>query len=323
MYHFTQLRTLALASRDNRIDIACITPEPIAELLRFSPWAGEIIDARSFRRYLPLLRGENAVHALRDKYDTAFVLHRSTSFKLAALSAGIARRIGFEGNFLDRFLLSETLGKTDGGAYRQRWGHRQYIGAMDEWIHTHGFSLDDATPTILADEKQIARIAAFIEHLPRPFIIANGFVQNPARRWPTDHLAACLVSTAEKTGGSIILNAGPDAAAYVAEVTRALDGTGIPMLNSLEFATSIAASLALYHLADLYLGVDSFTANLAYNCNLPAVSIFPKETDALSYKPDISPLFPRQGDSIDRIEIARISDACIKMLGFQARGNSC
>ena len=58
IYHLTQLRALAGASFDGKIDIACIHPGPIAILLAHSPWAGKIIDARPLRRYIPAARLE-------------------------------------------------------------------------------------------------------------------------------------------------------------------------------------------------------------------------------------------------------------------------
>jgi ADP-heptose:LPS heptosyltransferase len=314
MYHFTQLRALAEVSASGTIDIACLTPAPIADLLNLSPWAGKIIDARPFRRYLPGIRGEKTVGMLKDHYDTAFVLHRSTSFKLVALRAGIPKRIGFEGNYFDRFLLSDTLRAEAGGNFRNRWGHRRYIGAIEEWMFEQGLELDDINPTVIADKERVSKLSASLDEFPRPFIIANGFVQNPIRRWPVEHFASCLISTATATGGSIILNAGPDAKEYFDEVMGILARIDIPVKNSLGLTQSIHDSVALYHLADIYVGVDSFTANLAYNCNLPAVSIFPKPSDALSYKPGIVPIFPKEEGKIDTINPALIIEASATLL---------
>ena len=65
IYHLTQLRTLATAAKAGVIDIACIHPNPIGQLLANSPWVGEIIDARPLRRYLPAIRGQAAVDKIR------------------------------------------------------------------------------------------------------------------------------------------------------------------------------------------------------------------------------------------------------------------
>ena len=116
IYHLTQLRALASASLDGKIDLACIHPGSISTLLANSPWAGKIIDARPLRRYITALRGTSTVSEIRQAgYKSAFILHRSTSFKLAALTAGIPYRVGFHGQWLDQLILTESLPADAGG----------------------------------------------------------------------------------------------------------------------------------------------------------------------------------------------------------------
>jgi len=315
IYHLTQLRALASASQSGIIDIACIHPGPIASLLAHSPWAGEIIDARPLRRYLPAVRGTRTLKALRHaSYDSAFILHRSTSFKLAAYTAGIRRRVGLYGHPIDRILLTENLPATAGGERRGLWGHRPFIAAADAWILAQGLQLDDHHPTILPSPDMTKRVAKFLADLPRPITLVNLFAADPARRWSIHHAETVLAKLASQIGGSFILNAGPDAASYHAAMCAAWTGPPNQLIDSLQHAPSMARDIALYHAADQYLGVDSFTANLAFNCNLPATVIFAKEADILLYKPAVAPLFPAPGRGLDSIEPADIINACKGMV---------
>ena len=119
IYHLTQLRALAGASFDGKIDIACIHPRPIAILLAHSPWAGKVIDARPLRRYIPCIRGSSTVMEIRKtNYDSAFILHRSTSVKLAAFGASTDRRVGLIGHNIDKLLLTDSLAADAGGDRR-------------------------------------------------------------------------------------------------------------------------------------------------------------------------------------------------------------
>ena len=152
IYHLTQLRSLAGACQTGTIDIACIHPGPTSRILAATPWVGRIIDARPIRRYVPGLRGSDTVRALRlHKYDTAFFMHRSTSFKLASAFAGIPSRIGLSDGWVDKLLLSEALPLENGGNRRSVWGHRPFIAAIDEFILNNGLHLDLKTPTISPD----------------------------------------------------------------------------------------------------------------------------------------------------------------------------
>ena len=71
--------------------------------------------------------------------------------------------------------------------------------------------------------------------------------------------------------------------------------------------------------ADGYVGVDSFTTNLAFNCNLPATVLFAKAGDALRYKPAISPLYPKTGQSLDSITPNQIVASVIRMLASYSK----
>ena len=185
IYHLGQLRALAGACRTGTIDIACIHPGPVSRILAATPWVGRVIDARPLRRYLPGIRGSETVKALRfHRYDTAFFMHRSTSFKLAARAAGIPRRIGLADGMVDRVLLQESLSLAAGGARRDLWGHRPFIAAIDEYVMSNGLPLAPDIPTILPERTAVKLAQKMVEGLPRPISIVNLFALDNNRRWP-------------------------------------------------------------------------------------------------------------------------------------------
>lgn len=292
IYHLTQLRALAGASKDGRIDIACIHPGPIRKLLTGTSWVGEIIDARPFRRYRPGLRGTDAIRTLKNgHYDSAFFMHRSTSFKLAAAAAGIRTRIGLRGSWLDWWLLHHRLHLSAGGTRRSLWGHRPFIAAIDDYILRMGIELDGDTPTI-TPLKDAESKAKQLQRNNKPLIIVNLFAMDAARRWPIANAIEVIADLAANTKASFLLNAGPDAAAYHRDMMAAWHEIVAknPALepdqlrDCLTLSPSMEKDVALYHLADYYIGVDSFTANLALNCNLPALILFAKTGDILRYR---------------------------------------
>ena len=110
------------------------------------------------------------------------------------------------------------------------------------------------------------------------------------------------------------MNAGPDAASYHDAMLEQWDGSAGRLIDSLRHSPSLARDIALYHAAAGYVGVDSFTANLAFNCNLPATVLFAKASDSLRYKPAIFPLFPDACNGLDSISPNKIIDQFAKML---------
>jgi ADP-heptose:LPS heptosyltransferase len=175
-------------------------------------------------------------------------------------------------------------------------------------------SLDDSTPTILPSPDMRAEIADFMHQLPRPVTIVNLFAADPARRWSLDHANATLNRLASQIGGSLVLNAGPDAGSYHDAMLARWDGPDNVLFDSLRHNPSMARDIALYHAADGYIGVDSFTANLAFNCNLPATVLFAKAGDTLRYKPAVFPLYPDTGKALDSIAPDKILSTAAMML---------
>ena len=304
IYHLTQLRALASASTDGRIDIACIHPVPIGKMLAGCRWVGDIIDARGWRRYRPGLGKSASITALASrKYDSAFFMHRSTSFKLVARAAKIPTRIGLTGSWLDRLMLNHALDNASGGERRALWGHRPFIAAIDDYILKMGLPLDDDTPPIIPTANAKKQAAAMIDGLVQkrkkpPVIIVNLFALDDNRRWPIDQAMSVIADIAARTGAIFLLNAGPDAADYHdaamaswAALCQTRGDIGQHQLvDCLLHDPSMEKDVGLYHLADYYIGVDSFTANLALNCNLPAVVLFAKQGDILQYRSRITPI---------------------------------
>lgn len=323
IYHLTQLRALATACANGRIDIACIHPGPIKTLLASTPWVGDIVDARPMRRYRLGLKKSATIKNLKaSQYDSAFFMHRSTSFKLAALSAGIETRIGLRGSWLDRWLLQRKLHLDAGGDRRSLWGHRPFIASIDDYILKMGLQLDDTTPTI-TPTKAAQTDAIKLRQRDRLLIIVNLFAMDEARRWPIANAIEVITHLAETTGASFLLNAGPDAAEYHRNVMMAWNKAvaNNPALMSdqlrdcLTLSPSMEKDVALYHLADYYIGVDSFTANLAMNCNLPALILFAKTGDILRYRSTVSAIAAPTEGQIGSIDTTEIINDFIKLSG--------
>lgn len=323
IYHLTQLRALASVSTGGVIDIACIHPKQIYALLASTPWVGQIIDARPMRRYVPGLRARAPVKMLRQGgYNTGFFMHYSTSFKLAATFAGIKNRIGLADSRLDRFLVQRALGDESesgiGMARRDVWGHRPFIAAIDEFITQLDLVLDEDSPTIIPSNAAMDSGRDFINSMTGskngPTVILNLFALDEARRWPIPAAIEVVANLAAKTGGRFILNAGPDAvdchkSAISAWQARCKNDKSIrpdQLVDSLKDGASMERDAALYHLADAYLGVDSFTANLAMNCNLPAVIMFASARDRLAYRSIVEPVIAMQAGNLASVPAADI-----------------
>ena len=121
------------------------------------------------------------------------------------------------------------------------------------------------------------------------------------RRWSVEAAIETIRQLAVG-GGNFILNVGPDAAEAHRQALACwhsackADKRIRPnqLIDSLGAGAGMERDAALYHLADRYIGVDSFTANLAMNSNHPAVILLISVGDSLSYRSVTKPVTPEQ-----------------------------
>ena len=294
LYHFTQMQALAGLTAGKQIDIACLHAPIMRRITAHCDWAGRITDitpARHLSHIPAFLKFTRTLSAQR--YNHAFIFHRSTSFKLAALFSGIPHRTGLADGVADRLMLSRPLALNEGGERRAVWGHRPFIAAIDAYLCDH-LQNDDwlkDVPIQANDEMQAEQQARY-GHLPRPWVVVNLFAQDERRRWDIQHAAQTLARLHAQHGGSFFINAGPDAVSWHQQLL-ALDRNYASFMHlTADSYMDVGLDIALYQMADIYLGVDSFTANLALNCDLPCVTLFAKQTDQLRYRSVCYPVYP-------------------------------
>ena len=301
LYHFTQLRHLANDAPSGAIDLICMHTRPMLEIAACCSWIDKVIDAAPFRHLARPDRFLSACKMLKSEgYDRAAVFHRSTSLKLAAFIAGIPQRIGLSSSLVDNFLLTEPVSLSAGGARRIVWGHRPFIAALDAYFAQTGLDFQGDAP-VQPSVTHIKQISACYGSLPRPWTVVNLFVGDKQRRWRPEHAQERIKSFYERFGGTVFLNTGPDALGWHDQFISLWTGPADAVVNLLPDEAPIALMVALYHQADLYLGVDSFTANLALNCNLPAIIMFNKLSDHLTYRSHSYPLSPAPDKTLDSL----------------------
>ena len=301
LYHFTQLEHLAQSGVAGKLDLVCMHVRAMREIASGCGWIDQIIDAQPFRHLAKPGRFVAACKEVQVRgYDRAVIFHRSTSFKLASCLAGISHRVGLSSGGIDNLLLNEPVYLTGGGARRQVWGHRPFIAALDQYFLPAGLSYDGPAPIQPPSEQKDAVQARYAD-LPRPWTVVNLFVGDELRRWPPAHAQQMIKAFYDRFGGTVFLNTGPDALDWHGQLISLWTGPSQAVVNLLPDEAPIPFMISLYHQADLYLGVDSFTANLALNCDLPAVILFNKASDSLTYRSRSYPLAPAHNAPLDSL----------------------
>ena len=315
LLHFSQLQALT-SLYSAKVDIYCQHPAIMKDIILGSEWAGSITDIKPFKKIINLQKYKDAVRELQQKNaDVAVIFHPSTSFKLAAHFAKIRQRIGFSYGWADKLFLTEDLAKNCiKSETEQLWGHRPFGGSFDRFLLQKGIDPTGTTPI-----KPLKFQRQFYEEMfaayPRPHIITTIYSQDKSRCWPVLRAADCLSNVVKQHGGTIFVSSGDDAREMNAKFFDHWP-KNLPIPVDVRSVTSeLKNEMGLFHFADLFLGINSFTSNLAINCDLPSIILFHKRSYMLNYRKNSDGLYPVSGTEIKNIYNEDISEKVDVILG--------
>ena len=313
LMHFSQMQAFTKL-HGGKFDIFCQHVGVMRKIGQECHWLNEVYDIGQFKklgRMRQFMAGTKSLS--KSNYQHSIVFHPSSSFKAAAFLAGIPIRIGLHNQFLDRFALTETAQDNTETASHHGWGHRPFGAAFDKYLADRNIDPIGSAP-IASPAKKSAEFESLITQFPKPYFVVNLYSADPARRWPTEHAASCLARLVAEHKGTLFLSSGNDAREWNDQFLEAWPVGTRPPIDLLREGKDLRFELELYHQADCYIGVNSFTANLAMNCDLPSVVLYNKEVDFLNYRGNSVGLFPKTGAEIASIGATDISDAVTRIL---------
>ena len=292
LLHFSQLEALS-SLYSSKIDIYCQHSAIMKTIILGSEWAGSVTDIKPFKKIINLRKYKDAVRELEQRNtDVAVIFHPSTSFKVAAHFAKIPQRIGFSHSLVDKLFLTEDLLKQgEVSETEQLWGHRPFGGLFDRFLMQQGVD-PVGTTTIKPLEFQRQFYEEMFAAYPRPHIVTTLYSQDKNRCWPVLRAVDCLSNVFMQHGGTIFVSSGDDAREMNAEFFNHWPKNLPTPVDVRRVTSELKNELGLFHFADLFLGINSFTSNLAMNCDLPSVILFHKRSYMLNYRKNSIGLYP-------------------------------
>jgi len=152
---------------------------------------------------------------------------------------------------------------------------------------------------------------------PRPHIITTLYSQDKNRCWPILRAVDCLSNVLKQHGGTIFVSSGDDARKMNAEFFNHWPKNLSTPVDVRRVTSELKNELGLFHFADLFLGINSFTANLAMNCDLPSIILFHKRSYMLNYRQNSIGLYPVSGTEIADICKEGIKEKIDVILGLK------
>ena len=257
----------ALAARHGPVDV--VTTPAAAPLIETHPAVRRVIpyDKKGRDRGLGgLYRLARALRA--ERYECAYLPHRSLRTALAAWLARIPQRVGFDDGW--RSLYTDVRG-------RPKHGHE-----IDRVLALAGVAMHRARPTLHVTLADRAATEGFLrEHgIRERFVaLAPGSIWG-SKRWPYyRELAERLAGRVE-----ILLVGGPEDAGLAAEITAAVARSGGRAVSGCGRLTVRQAAEAIRRAAVLVTN-DSAPLHLAQAVDTPTVAIFGSTVPSFGFGP--------------------------------------
>lgn len=246
----------------------------------------------------------------REAFATVWILHPSARYALAALLAGIPRRIGFGIGVQKRLL-----------------NHAAHLAAEDR--HSHpidkamglvsacGLTLEEDEPRLPVVPAAAARIEETYGHLPGPWLALGIGSSEPFKQWGADNFAALAARLGGSGGAALFVLGGPGEEDMGREIAARVREGGGAVENAV--GRPIEEAAALLARSRLYVGNDTGVLNIAAAVETDGVGLF-GGSPPLRHSRHIRCVSPPAGETgMERISVDRVM-AALRELGVGAAG---
>jgi heptosyltransferase-2 len=291
-----------LHARGERITVGALPW--VAPVYRAMPQVARVIEFPFAHGGLQWSARRALARELRGQFDRAVVCPNSLKSALIPWWAGIAERVGYQGEARWGVLTQRLPNPSKS----QRPPMVAFYGALSG--HT-GF--ESESPQLAVSPAAVdAALAALQLERGDYYVLVPGAEYGPAKRWPTAHFAMLAQTLAQRSGRAVLLLGSGKDAPVCAEIAQVVQQAGSGRCLDLSGRTGLSEALALVSAARAVVSNDSGMMHVAAAFGVPQVAIFgsssPLHTpplspqahviwlkDDLSYQPplDCAPCFAR------------------------------
>jgi heptosyltransferase-2 len=216
---------------------------------------------------------------LRGQFDRAVVCPNSFKSALIPWWAGIAERVGYQGE--GRWgLLTKRLANP---SKTQRPPMVEFYGVLSGEV---GFDAERPQLSIAPSVVDTA-LAALQLQRGEYDVLVPGAEYGPAKRWPTAHFATLAQTLAQRTGRAVVLLGSGKDAPECAEIAQAMQQAGSGRCLDLAGRTGLTEALALVSAAHAVVSNDSGMMHVAAAFGVSQVAVFGSSSPL--HTPPLSP----------------------------------
>jgi len=244
--------------------LACLCVPRVKEVLEYCPYVDKIIiyDERGLHRF-PWAKWKLIRCLKKEKFDAAFLLHRSMTRGLMVYLAGIPLRIGY--CKAKAFLTNPVTMKSD------------EIHRCDYYLKVlegHGIKVQDRLCELRLKEDDMRAVDAKLSKAGMPptesYVVLNTGGNWNLKRWSMDSFALLAKRLTQEFGLKIVFPGSNKDREYCQRITQAAGIRAVVLAGE----TSLGESLALYKRAVAVISGDSGPLHLAHSVGADVIGIF-------------------------------------------------
>lgn len=312
IWHLPFIRAIAARSPGGRVTFLTLPSSQAKPLLAAEPAVDEVVYFEHNGSQAARLVHQLTLARLlrRRRFETVWILDRTTRPAVSAFLAGIPNRYGL-GLGRQSWLI------TNGGIDR-RYFHAHPIGWLQALMEAMDIPLADTEPRLKLPPEIVTAIAARFRAAPRPWIVFGLGASHPDKEWSEAHMAAFVAAIGARSAGTLFAIGGP---ANAARAQRLMASTGAGHVVD-ACGLDLIEAAALLACADAYVGPDSGPMNIAAAVGTPAFGLYGL-TPVIAYSRHLHPIrSPRTdgsaAEAMQAIDPRAVADTVAQFLAARA-----
>jgi heptosyltransferase-2 len=244
--------------------ITCLCVPRVREVLEYCPYVDRIItyDEKGKHRF-PWRKWKLIGYLRKERFDMAFLLHRSVSRALMVYLSGIPVRIGYS---KCKALLTHPVVMQADDCHRCDY----YLRVLEYY----GIKVDDRLCELTLKSKDIETLDAKLSKagitLKEKFVVLNAGGNWDLKRWGRDAFVQLARRIDQEFGFKVVFSGSAKDKEYAQQIARATLGRSIVLAGE----TTLGESLALYKRAVAVISADSGPLHLANSVGGDVIGIF-------------------------------------------------
>ncbi len=256
----------ALKKRYPKAHLACLAVPRVKGILECIPGIDEIIvyDEEG-KHWNPLAKLKLIFQLRKQKFDSAFLLHRSLTRALLVYSAGIPIRVGYDEKGRGRFL-THKVQKLNDNAHRSDC----YLNV----IESYGVPVSDRHCRLTVSgkvDRSVEQVLSANNLEGDDYVILIHPGGNwDLKRWPKENFSSLIARLLEKQNVKVIISGSDNDASLVEEIVAPLKKKPIVLVGVL----SLSQLMAVMKKVSLVISADSGPLHLACGVACESIALF-------------------------------------------------